>query len=63
MYELTIRIMASIKMRTVTKTLVRILINNRSKMLLFAKRMPPGFLALISGTVVTVLEVLLLLEL
>lgn len=63
MYQFTVRIVAGIEMRTVTKTLVCILVDDGSEMFLLAERVTSCFLAFVSRAVVAVLEILPLFEL
>ncbi len=50
-------------MRTVSKTFVCVLVDDRSEVLFLAKRVSSGLLALVSRAMVTILKVLLFLEL
>jgi hypothetical protein len=61
--QLAIRVVTGVEMRTVPKTLIRLLVDNSSEMFLVAMRVSPGFLASIPRAVVTVLQTLLGFEL
>lgn len=63
MYELAVRVVTGVKMRTVTIRLISILRSDSSKMLLTARSMPFSFLTTLSCAMITVFNVFPLLKL
>ena len=57
--QFAVRVVAGVQMRTISKTLVRLLVYYRPEMLLRTQGVPFGLLTTVSGAVIAVLQIFL----